>query len=870
MQSNRFNRCLAVLISMGTIFSLAPMTQSQSIQTAPTQKHVLDNGLTVLVREDHSAPVVSVQAWVQAGSITEGAWMGAGLSHVLEHMLFKGTTTRGVAQIAQEIESKGGYINAYTSFEQTVYYVNIPGENWQTAVDVLADCMMNATIPEDELLKEKQVIHREMAMNDDNPDRRANRMLWSTAYNIHPYRHPVIGYREVYDRTTRDDVLNYYKRFYIPNNMMFVVVGNVNAGDVVARLRELTRDFKRAPLEPVFIPPEPAQLSARIRHENAETDLSRLYMAWHIPSVTHPDVYPLDVLAIVLGQGRSSRLYRELRQKQGLVHRISAGAYTPGQTGLFIIHAMTDPDKRDQAIAGIQAELNRIARQPVTDSELQKAIKISVGQFVDGLKTAEGQASDIGHNELLIGNPDFSIQYLENLRKVTVADIQRVISRYFTEPNMTVVSLNPAAAKTGSTNGVAQSAKIEIQKFTLSNGIRLLVREDPKLPYVDIGALFQGGVLAETPGNNGITKLTARMLLKGTTTRSADQIADEIESVGGSISHFSGNNSFGITASSLSDDTPLALALVADVLIHPTFPDDMLTRERDAQLAEIKAEQDQIMRVAQQALRESLYQRHPYRLGQNGTETAVRQLKREDLAAFHRQYVTGPNMVLTVFGHVKADVIRQKAEELFGRIPTTKPVFPDLTPETLANATRQRVVQPREQAVLLMGFSGADMFNPDRYALELLSEAWSGQGSRLFLRVRDELGLAYYVGAYGLIGLQPGYFVMYVGTAPEQAGACEKEFRAEIEKLGRDGLSADELERARAGFLGQRKVKMQDNSDLAMTVGLDELYGLGHNFFQTIEERYRAVTIEDIKRVAHRYLAGKPEAVVVVGPEQTR
>ena len=217
------------------------MSHAQTLHAPPVHKVVFDNGLTLLVREDHSAPVVSAQAWVRAGSITEGPWTGAGVSHVLEHMLFKGTTTRGVSQIAHDVERNGGHMNAYTSYEQTVFYIDIPSEHWQTAVDILADCTQHATIPPEELLKEKRVILREMAMNNDDPRRRANRTLWATAFTSHPYRFPVIGYPDVYNRLTRDDVVAYYKRHYVPNNLVFVIVGDVDAAKVEQELREQTK-----------------------------------------------------------------------------------------------------------------------------------------------------------------------------------------------------------------------------------------------------------------------------------------------------------------------------------------------------------------------------------------------------------------------------------------------------------------------------------------------------------------------------------------------------------------------------------------------------------------------------------------------------
>jgi len=859
---------------VATLFALlgftGTMTHAQNLNTAPVRRIVFDNGLTLLVREDHSAPVVTAQAWVRAGSITEGDRMGAGLSHVLEHMLFKGTAKRGVAQIAHEIEDNGGYINAYTSFEQTVYYINLPSDNWKSAVDILADCMQHASIPEDELLKEKQVILREMAMGVDDPGRRASRTLWATAYQSHPYRHPIIGYPEIYNLLTRDDVVAYYRKKYVPNNLVFAVVGDVNAVEVETFLRDATKDFKRAPAEPAFIPAEPPQLSTRRRDEEMAVNVSRLYLAWHVPALTHPDVYALDVLGMILGQGRSSRLYREVQQKRGLVHSIDAGCYTPGQPGLFIIDALTDPDKREAAIAAIQEQVRSAIDPGVSDDEIQKAIKMSTAQHLDKFKTMEGQASDLANNEILVGDPNFSDRYLANLSRVTRADVQRVAREYLTDANLTLTSLNPVGSV--ATNAVAGRAtnEIRIQKFDLANGIRLLVREDPKLPVVDIQALLKGGVIAETGENNGVTKLMARTLLKGTKTRTAEQIAGMIESVGGEISYHAGNNSFGVTAHALSADTDLALELVADVLLNPTFPQDRLDRERDTQLAEIKSEQDQILRAAQQLLREALFTRHPYRLNALGKTNTVPGLTRANVVDFHRRFVAPNNLVIAVFGDVKADEIRKKVEARFGSMKPVKLEFPPTGPETLANVVRRQENKPKEQAVMLLGFSGTDIFNPDRYALELLDTAYSGQGSRLFRRIRDELGLCYYVGAYQLLGLEPGYFAFYVGTTPDNVATCEREFYAELEKLKTGGLSDEELARAKAAVIGQHKVSLQDNAQVAMTAGLDELYGLGYEYFQTMDDRFRAVTMEDIKRVAVKYLADKPHAVVVVRPEENK
>jgi zinc protease len=383
---------------------------------------------------------------------------------------------------------------------------------------------------------------------------------------------------------------------------------------------------------------------------------------------------------------------------------------------------------------------------------------------------------------------------------------------------------------------------------------------------VDFHALLKGGVMAETEADNGITLLTARMLLKGTKTRTAEQIAETMESVGGAISYIPGNNSFGVTARSLSEDFDRTLDLLADVLQNPTFPDAMLTRERTVQISEFKREQDQILRKGQQALRETLYTQHPYRLNVLGKPEALANLTRANLVDFHRRFVVPNNMVITVFGNVNADEVRRKVEAKFGGMKSVKLEFPRAGAETLKADARKVENVLKEQAVLLIGYSGADMFNQDRFALELLQEAYSGLGSRVFLRIRDELGLCYYVGAYQLVGLDPGYFAFYVGTTPQNVATCEKEIFAELEKLKANGLSGEELARAQSGVIGKRRVAMQNNSDLSMMVGLDELYGLGYDYFKKMDDRFRAVSPEDIRRVANQYFNNKPHAVVVVTP----
>src|SRR5246500_4807387 len=292
------------------------------------QKWILPSGLTVIVQEDHSAPVASVQAWCATGSVDEDQHLGAGLSHILEHMLFKGTKTRSANEIAQKIQDVGGYVNAYTSFDRTVFWTDVPKDGVSTALEVLSDAMMNSTLPPEEYNKEQEVIRREFAMGMDDPDRMASLLLFATAYQRHPYRFPVIGEIEIYNQLTQEQVMQYYKTRYVPNNLTFIVVGDVNAERVRQQLAALFKTYPEKSLQPVFIPAEPPQLGRREAHQEFATELTHLSLAWHIPELTNPDVPALDLLSTILGDGRSSRLYRRVREEAGRGFRLLAFFFT--------------------------------------------------------------------------------------------------------------------------------------------------------------------------------------------------------------------------------------------------------------------------------------------------------------------------------------------------------------------------------------------------------------------------------------------------------------------------------------------------------------------------------------------------------------
>ena len=821
----------------------------------------------MIVQEDRSAPVASVQVWCATGSVDENDHLGAGLSHILEHMLFKGTKTNPANAIAQKIQNVGGYINAYTSFDRTVFWIDVPKDGVPVAIDVLADAMMNSTLPAEEYAKEQEVIRREFAMGMDDPDRMAGQLLFATAYQRHPYRLPVIGLIDVFNQLTSEDVMRYYRARYVPNNLTFIVVGDIDADAVNKQLADFFQNYPAKSLPPVFIPSEPPQLGRRETHQEFVTELTRLSLSWHIPEITHPDVPALDLLSTILGDGRSSRLYRQLREESGLAYGVSAFSYTPGDPGLLGIDATVEAEKRDAARDLILKIVGEIQTNGVTAEELAKGKKISLSHHLGVLTTMRGQASDLGSNWFLTRNLNFTRDYLDAVQKIGSEDIRRVAGKYLVDDNLTVTSLNPKSSVAVKSKTSPAVSAGEIQKIELSNGLRLLVREDPRLPLVSMAAVFRGGLLAETRATNGMTRLMAKTLLKGTKTRTAEQIADTIEAVGGSIGSDAGNNSFSVAVDVTQPDLRLGVEIPADVLLNATMPQTALERERQVQLAGIKEDEEQLTTVARNILREALFRDHPYALRGKGSADSVEKLSRKQLLAFRDRYLVARNGVVSVFGNVKVSEVRELFENALGEMKPGELALTDAPkPEPLTTTVTVESLKEKAQGVLMVGFRGADMFSEDRYVLELIDEASSDIGSRFFVRIREEMGLAYFVGASQMQGLVPGLFLFYLGTDPQKIEPVKAALLEEIGKLATGGLSDLELARAKKKLIGQQQIANQSNDSFGYMAALDELYGLGFDHYKALERDVAAVTLGDVRRVAAKYFLNQPYVLALVRP----
>jgi zinc protease len=825
----------------------------------------LPNGLTVIVAEQHSAPVASIQAWCQTGSIHEGGWLGGGLTHLLEHVLFNGTESRSSKQISDEIHGMGGYVNAYTSFERTVFWVDCPAAAVRQSIDILGDMLFRSLVEPQPLEKEMDIIRREFDMGLDDPDRLLSHLTFGTAFQVHPCRYPVIGIREVFDQLAHEDVLRYYRRRYVPNNLFLVVVGDVETDEVRSHVEELLGFAKRGPLEPIILPEEPPQLGRRETSQDFAGELAYFNMGWHVPGVSHDDMAAVDAASVVLGGGASSRLYQQLREKEGLVYGVGAYAYTPGFPGLLTVSGQCAKEVADLVPNRIVECVNDRGQSRFSEEELRKAKRIITVNAIEQFQTVKGLASDLGLNWLYARNLNFSHRYLERLQAVTPADVERVVSRYLTDSNLTVAVLRPGNESKRASIRRTKTAEPELH--VLPNGTKIVLIPDRRLPMIYASAAFQGGSLYETNGNSGLHRLLTQAMPKGTKSRSAEQIAEQIEGMGGVLSVESGFNTIRIATSSLSDDFSDAFAVMMDVAVNPAFPAESTERERQSQIAGIRAEKAQPQLVARNLLRAEIYGDHPYGLNPLGREETVLQIGKTDLINRHRACFVWPRAVFGFCGDMDAGRILELVDQVTKDSPEDQSL--NSTTATVPVDFESRVVtsyEGRHQAVVSVGYLACTIESPDRISLEILDEAAGDSSSRFFVKIREELGLAYSVGSSLFLGVAPGLFSLHVATAPSKVEQVTQILHDELEILWKHGLKPEEFDRAKTRTFSQLAFQLQNMDAYAHSVALNELYGLGYDYVHRRRKQIENQTIDSVNDAARKYLMDKPAITIIVRP----
>jgi zinc protease len=855
----------------------------------------LDNGLTVICKRVAS-PVAAVRAYAMTGGVYEGKWLGGGLSHLLEHLVAGGTNERRTeAQNRDLLQELGNNSNAYTTSDHTCFFVNTTGDKMEKAVDLVSGWMFGAAITPAEYRREYEVVQRELEMGKGEPDTQFAYLTEMNRYRVSPARVPVIGYQEVIQGLSRDDVYNYYRLAYVPNNMVFTVSADLDPEVMLAAVRKYSGDKPAGRVFDHNVPDEPPVTSPRtVVATFPKLGQAKLEIAFPSIKLNNPDLFAMDLLATVLGSGESSILVEELRDKRKLVSAIACNDSTPTYAdGTFAIDMELDPDKVAEATAAVLEILEQVKKDGVPAERLAAAKTQMRAARVKRLQTSEEVAASMGEDFLTTGDPHFSDRYVETIAKTGNDHIKVVANRFFKRDRLLTSCLLPAeyvgaaglpkaehllrgAAPTTRT-AVAANPESAVKRVELPDGTILLVKRISTSPLVVMQTYMLGGLTREDAKTNGTGNLVMEMLPRGTKTRSAQQIAEFFDSVGGDLGTTCQANFWSVEANCLKDDFARTFEVYADVLNNPALPDAELDGMKQRVLAEIESQDADWTAQAFRFFKQKFYgpMNSPYQFLPIGQTPVVKELKSQQLRDWYDGKIAPAHRVMAIYG----DVDPAKAEEL-ARNAIRSTAKSDGTPHVTAAQSGQpdsttksgpaavdvtRVeIQKTEQALagVVIGYDARTTIgDPQNFPIAVGDTMCSGYGyptGYLFEVLRGR-GLVYVVHAVNSPGLSkdlPGTFFAYAGCDPKNVNAVVDLMLENIARL--QGAPKDVNEewfgRSKDLMLVSDAMDHQTPAEQAKTAGLDELYGLGYNYHDRFADSVKAVQLDAVRNVAQSRL----------------
>lgn len=858
-------------------------------------KFKLKNGLQVLFVESHKSPVISIQMWVRTGSADEKKGE-EGISHFIEHLVFKGTRNFKMGEIASIIEGSGGELNAYTSFDQTVFYVTISKSFVDTGLNAICEMMGFPLFDPQEIDNEREVVIEEIKRGNDSLGRRASQLLFSTAYKKHAYGIPVIGFDKNIRKMSAKKIKSFYQSRYSPENMFLVVTGDFDSKEMKQKVAKIYTDIAKHRTKKVKRVKEPKQVKPRSAVEESKFEQSISYLAWKVPSIKHKDTAALDVLALILGQGDSSRLVNKLRIEAPTVNSIGASVFSVQEEGLFTISMGYNKENFSQALKETQEQIADLFIRPPSEAEMTKAISNLESEQYYSLETVDGLARVAGNSEFLMKDPNYLDKYLAQVRKLKPMDIVKAAKKYLDPKTLSVATLTNAnkketeklignfikdysvLAKTFKVPKKLPATNVKLPKFAklnhgsqtetrkvkLASGVTVLLRPSEETHIISAKAAMLGGARLERADQEGLTELFGRTWMGGTKKQSEGQIYQEIEEIAAAMSPVAGRNSIGLGIEVLSPFEDKASDLFLDMLVNPTLPTDVMNRERSIQLEQIKSKNDNPSQLCIRDFMLTLFEGHPYAKDMIGSEQSVSKIKNEELKTFWQKHLFKSNTTLILAGRYDENLWLKKIEAATkslreGSAPINK--FP--VGEVKDKIVFQKL--EKEQSHLVYGFRGLTIHDDDRFALQVIQSILAGQGGRLFLELRDKNSLAYSVSPLRLEGLDTGYFGAYIGCSPDKVSKALQMMKEQFQLLCEKKVDDHELLRAKRYLMGRHDIDLQRTGSVASSILYDDIYGIDFNETFQMGEKYFAVTANDVQRVAQKIFNQK-SVISLVGP----
>ncbi len=867
------------------------------------EEFYLSNGIPVILQ--HLEGSVGTFHWWNLTGSTDERPEEAGYAHFLEHMLFKdsGAKDTGVAstgKLAKAIESLGGEVNAYTTFDQTVYHVTCSEQYWEKTVEQFSTMAQPQQFLKDDFEREREVILEELRRGEDSPDRQLYQTLFSLTYKKHPYHRPVIGYVKTLKEANVKKLEAFYRRQYVSSQMGLVLVGPLldSSG---ARKKKLLSILEKK-LGKIKIPKKPTPkrfrpvesfFSKGFRFKSKHFDINSPQFAasFRIPDLKHPDIPHLEVLSGVLGMGESSRLYQKLFYDRSLVNDVSTSVYVPRDPGMFLLSAeLKKTEDLVQVCQSFTEERNRLIQERVSKSEIERVITNIESEKLYSTQTVDGLAGRLGFLKFSLGDLNFDHEYIEHVKSVTPETLKRLAEHYLEPNRMSLALFQPksetllsskeiepsfknldAPSKAIKTNKIKKKEPLEPELFTSSSGLRVAYFEKPGTPVFSLHSAAIGGsrleCLKSTPFG-GVSHLISQTWAKGTPRYNSKELSNIIESSAASLDGFSGRNTIGLQSTGLVRDWAKLSDIFQEVLLQPTYSDDELQHSKRVTEDSIKSINDHSSQVCSKLFMENLFPNHPYGKHPLGTLENLSEIKRSHLQSLHQEWVQPKNMTLTLVGGVSLDDFQEWLSALDQKLGQMKgESYKELKLPRESKLTAPRWAYAnfgREQTHIMVGGHGLTMFDRDRYALKILQNILGGQSGRLFIELREKKSLAYSVSPMSMEGIEEGYVGTYIACAPHKKDEAINGIKTVMENLVKKGPTSEELLRAKNYYLGQRAMDLQSSWSLAGSFGLELLYRDQVILESEIRKEINSVTAKDVQKIGEKLFLNNHNLTVVV------
>ena len=829
------------------------------------QVYKLDNGQTAVIQEVRNNPIVTIDTWIKTGSIDEDD-TNNGVAHFLEHLFFKGTKNHAPGEFDKILETKGGITNAATSKDFTHYYITIPSKDFDLAMDLHADMLMNPMIPRNEMEKERKVVLEEINKDSNSPQKKLYESIDNMLYTTHPYKRRVIGKSEVIETITREKILDFYNAHYSPSNMVTIVVGDVDTNHALEKIKDVFKMSSAKTSKNVYPKEQPLD-EPKKQVEYIDTKSGYMLIGYRAPSITEKDSYAMDVLSTILGEGRSSVLNQVLKEKKRLAFSIAAGNMTYKDDGIFYISANFEPDKCKMVQDTIFDEIKKIQDKGVNEEQLNLAKNIIERTTYYSRESVSNISNEIGYTMALTGDIKFYDNYLNNIKNVSINDVKRVANKYLVQNHSATSILLPSDKKEipisnkssfNNTNAKLLSSNNQTLKYELSNGSSLLFTANNFNDIIAIDINVRGGQLIES--KPGVALITGASLLKGTKNYSPIELSQVLEDNGIKIMPKVNADIFSISVLTTKDEYEKTIELLNEIINNPSFDEVEIGKIKSDNLNQIIANKDIPLKVALEKYRELIFQNSSYSISANDLEKSIPNITRGDIISYYNEILKPQNIIISVNGNVDKNQVIKDFNNIFNSQKKSNEKFEYFSyDKTISKPNSNRVfvknMDTTETAWIMLGWQTGAVSNEKEYAALQIMDSILGGGmsSRMFRDLREKEGLAYQLGSGYSPHVLRGSFVLYIGTNPANLEKAKKGLFNEINKLKTEYVGDRELKDAKEKLIGNYVISLETNLEKASNLGNYEAMGLGYEFKDRYIDIINNVTDTDIIEVANKY-----------------